>query len=149
MYWRGALSRSSQISLTHEGFSSFFADLSTASNRKLLRVLKNLQALVTLGSPGELAPTLVWAWGAGAEPWAGPSLGVQVDGVPWREGGLLRCLHLLAGGTTLLLCPPWFLPKSAVSVGIKAFTTLSLLNISLGTLLTCCGSYKTHKRWVR
>lgn len=146
MYWRGALSWSSRISLAHEGFSGFFADLSTASNRKLLRVLKNLQAPVTLGNPGELAPTLVWAWGAGAEPWAGPSLGGQGDSVPWREGRSLRC-----GVTSPCTCF-WWAPRpcSALhgfflkveSVRNKASTTLSLLNISLGTLLTCCGSYQ-------
>lgn len=71
-YCRGAVSWSSGISLKREGLSSFCADLSTASNRKLLRVLKNLQAPVTPGSSGE--PALVWARGAGAEPpgWSVP-----------------------------------------------------------------------------
>lgn len=42
-------------SLKHRGFSSFCADLSTASSRKLLCVLKTLQAPVRPGSSGGAA----------------------------------------------------------------------------------------------
>lgn len=55
-YWREALSWSSRISLKCKGLSSFGADPSTLSNRKLLCVLKNLQAPVIAGSTGSRSP---------------------------------------------------------------------------------------------
>lgn len=142
-YWRGAVSRSSRISLKCEGLSSFCADLSTASNRKLLRVLKNLQAPVTPGSTGEPASALVSAWGAGAEPpgrsvprCAGGWCPLEGRGVPqmWYNGSLHSLLASNVCGATSPLCPWRFLSKSAVLVRNKAPTTLSPLHISPGTL---------------
>lgn len=59
-------------SLKHRGFSSFCADLSTASSRKLLCVLKTFQAPVRPGSLGGAA--VCAALGSGLSPWAGLSL---------------------------------------------------------------------------